>query len=77
MNAGWANSSTWPRPASLRPGFDEILVPGEQEGRRIALKSGDGVPLDDVVLAELQKLGDDLGLSRSLSPLGPWTGERL
>jgi LDH2 family malate/lactate/ureidoglycolate dehydrogenase len=63
--------------SKLRPGFKEILVPGEQEARRTAAKSGDGVPLDNAVLAELQKLGRDLGLSQSLDPIGPWTGASL
>ncbi len=63
--------------SALRPGFSEILVPGEQESRRIAAKAGDGVPLDDGVLADLQQLGADLGLSHRLEPLGPWTGEQL
>ncbi len=39
---------------ALRPGFDEILVPGEQEARRTATKAENGVPIDDVVLADLQ-----------------------
>lgn len=63
--------------SDLRPGFKEILVPGEQEARRIASKSDAGVPLDNVVLADLQKLGTDLGLSQNLAPLGPWTGASL
>lgn len=60
-----------------RPGFSEILVPGELEANRIAAKSGVGVPLDDAVLADLQKLGADLGLTRKLDALGPWTGVSL
>ena len=59
---------------ALRPGFDEILIPGEQEARRVAAKSADGVPLDDVVLADLQALRGELGLSAELTVLGPWDG---
>ena len=62
---------------ALRPGFDEILVPGEQEARRVAAKSADGVPLDDLVLADMQALGRELGLKTSLDPLGPYTGMQL
>ncbi|MEM6741558.1 MAG: Ldh family oxidoreductase [Pseudomonadota bacterium] len=62
---------------ALRPGFDEILVPGEQEARRVAAKSKGGVPLDDAVLADLQALGRELGLDAGLNPLGPYVGETL
>ncbi|MAX75061.1 MAG: malate dehydrogenase [Nioella sp.] len=60
-----------------RPGVKEILVPGEQEARRIAAKSENGVPIDDVVLADMQALGAELGLTTTLDPLGPYTGDRL
>ena len=62
---------------ALRPGFDEILVPGEQEARRVAAKSADGVPLDDAVLADLLALGRELGLTAPLDPLGPYSGAAL
>lgn len=62
---------------ALRPGFDEILVPGEQEARRVAAKSAHGVPLDDAVLADLQALGRELGLKTALEALGPYTGDTL
>ena len=62
---------------ALRPGFDEILVPGEQEARRVAAKSANGVPLDDVVLADMQALGQELGIKTALDPLGPYTGDTL
>ncbi|MEL6205435.1 MAG: Ldh family oxidoreductase [Pseudomonadota bacterium] len=62
---------------ALRPGFDEILVPGEQEARRVAAKSAQGVPLDDLVLADMQALGAELGLKTRLDPLGPYTGATL
>ena len=55
---------------ALRPGFDEILVPGEQESRRVADKEANGVPLDDAVLADLRALGRDLGLAADLRALG-------
>ncbi|MBM1219793.1 Ldh family oxidoreductase [Ponticoccus sp. SC2-23] len=62
---------------ALRPGFDEILVPGEQEARRVAAKSAGGVPLDDRVLADMQTLGRELGLKTPLDALGPYTGAEL
>ncbi len=54
-----------------RPGFSEILIPGEQEARRVEKKSANGVPLDDEVLADLQALGHELGLSSEIKVVGP------
>ncbi len=62
---------------ALRPGFDEILVPGEQEARRTAAKAEHGVPIDDVVLADMQDLGRELGLKTVLEGTGPHTGDTL
>ncbi|MBI1416825.1 MAG: Ldh family oxidoreductase [Limimaricola sp.] len=59
---------------ALRPGFDEILIPGEQEARRVARKSENGVPIDNVVLADLIELGRELGLPNRLDVLGPYEG---
>ena len=55
-----------------RPGVAEVLIPGEQEARRVAKKSAIGVPLDDDVLADLQALGQELGLKQRLAVVGPW-----
>lgn len=62
---------------ALRPGFDEILVPGEQEARRTKTKSAAGVPIDDKVLADMQSLRRELSLKTSLDGLGPYTGSTL
>jgi LDH2 family malate/lactate/ureidoglycolate dehydrogenase len=58
---------------ALRPGFKEILLPGEQEARRVTRKSAAGVPLDDEVLADLRSLGRELGLSAEIVSVGPYT----
>ena len=60
-----------------RPGFSEILIPGEQEARRAKKKSAAGVPLDDEVLADLVVLGKELGLNAELTVLGPYGEDRL
>ncbi len=52
--------------ARLRPGFDEVLVPGELEHRRVVEKTANGVPLDRVVYAELKALADRLGMPFAL-----------
>ncbi len=69
--------STMAKTRALRPGFDEILIPGEQEARRVATKSQNGVPIDDKVLADLQLLGKELKLATSLKVLGPYAGDML
>ena len=53
--------------SKLRPGFDEILVPGELEHRRERERRRDGVKLDASVFDELETLAKDLGIS---FPLG-------
>ncbi|SDE98784.1 Ldh family oxidoreductase [Limimaricola pyoseonensis] len=65
------------RSRARRPGFDEILVPGEQEARRTASKSENGVPIADDVLADLQALGRELGLASELEVLDRYTGDIL
>lgn len=62
---------------ALRPGFKEILLPGEQEARRVERKSKNGVPLDDAVLAELHTAGRELGLKNGLKLLGPYKEAQL
>lgn len=56
-----------------RPGFSEILIPGEQEARRVARKSAAGVPLDSEVLSDLEALGRELGLTARIDVIGPYT----
>jgi LDH2 family malate/lactate/ureidoglycolate dehydrogenase len=65
------------RSRALRPGFTEILLPGEQEARRVARKSAAGVPLDDAVLADLRALGDELGIAARIEAIGPYTDGTL
>jgi len=60
-----------------RPGFSEILLPGEQEARRVARKSEQGVPLDDEVLADLLALGREIGLKTEIETVGPFSEDRL
>ena len=54
-----------------------VLLPGEQEARRVARKSEQGVPLDDEVLADLLALGRELGISAALNVLGPYREDVL
>ena len=62
---------------ATRPGFSEILLPGEQEARRVTKKSANGVPLDDEVLADLAALGKELKLKAAIKVVGPYTETRL
>jgi LDH2 family malate/lactate/ureidoglycolate dehydrogenase len=47
----------------LRPGFDEILVPGEPEHRIAQKNRVDGIKIDDATLGELRTLAQELGVS--------------
>lgn len=47
----------------LRPGFSEVLVPGELEHRRVVDKTQNGVPLDQMVYEELRELASALGVA--------------
>ena len=46
----------------LRPGFSEVLVPGELEERRAQEKLRSGIPLDAAVYEDLNRLGRELGI---------------
>ncbi len=63
--------------SALRPGFTEILIPGEQEARRVARKSEAGVPLENIVLDDLLALGAELGVGREIEVVGPWEDATL
>jgi LDH2 family malate/lactate/ureidoglycolate dehydrogenase len=62
---------------AVRPGFSDVLIPGEQEARRVATKLAVGVPLDNDVLADLTALGQELGVRETLTVVGPWQEARL
>lgn len=47
----------------LRPGFTEVLVPGELEHRRVVEKTRDGVPLDRTVFEDLTRLAHELRIA--------------
>jgi LDH2 family malate/lactate/ureidoglycolate dehydrogenase len=51
--------------SALRPGFSEVLVPGELEHRRETEKRRHGVPLPLAELEALMRLGDELGVDAS------------
>ena len=52
----------------LRPGFNEVLMPGELEHRREMEKRLHGVPLDQAVYDDLERLAGELGID-PLEPL--------
>ncbi len=62
---------------ALRPGFTEVLIPGEQEARRVARKSAVGVPLEKPVLDDLRALGAELGVDAEIAVVGPWEDTTL
>ena len=62
---------------ALRPGFSEILIPGEQEARRVARKARAGIPLENAVLDDLRALGAELGIQTEIVEMGPWSDPTL
>ncbi len=46
-----------------RPGFDELLLPGERGNRAYAKSSSEGVPVSPGTWAELEKLGAKMGVA--------------
>lgn len=62
---------------ALRPDFSEILIPGEQEARRVARKTEVGIPLEDAALGDLRSLGRELGSAAEIVELGRWEDAAL
>ena len=62
---------------ALRPEFGEILIPGEQEARRVVRKSAVGVPLQNHVLDDLRALREELGVDSEIEIVGPWDDATL
>jgi LDH2 family malate/lactate/ureidoglycolate dehydrogenase len=52
------------RSSALRPGFSEVLVPGELEDRRERRARANGILLDRAVLEDLDDLASGLGIQR-------------
>ncbi len=48
----------------LRPGFEEILVPGEIENKRVSEKMESGIPLDSEVLESFNELASNLNIPK-------------
>jgi L-2-hydroxycarboxylate dehydrogenase (NAD+) len=46
------------------PDVDRILLPGEQSSAKRVEYSRDGIPLNDALLQNLERLADDLGIER-------------
>jgi LDH2 family malate/lactate/ureidoglycolate dehydrogenase len=53
---------TYVKGAQRAEGFDEINVPGERAWKERALRSREGIPLDEITLGELQSLAKDLSV---------------
>ena len=74
FHARMADFAQMVKSRALRPGFSEILLPGEQEARRVSRKSATGVPLEDVALADLRALASELGIMAEIVATGPYEG---
>lgn len=62
FKARMAEFITMIRSSALRPGFAEVLVPGELEDRRERQAHAAGIQLDRAVLEDLNDLAKDLGI---------------
>jgi LDH2 family malate/lactate/ureidoglycolate dehydrogenase len=49
--------------STIRPGFDEVLLPGEIEWRHLVTREQDGIPLNTSLVAELSRIANDLGVA--------------
>ena len=74
FHARMADFAQMVKSRALRPGFSEILLPGEQEARRVSRKSAAGVPLEDVALADLRALAAEIGIKSEIVATGPYEG---
>ncbi len=74
FHARMADFAQMVKSRALRPGFKEILLPGEQEARRVARKSAGGVPIEDVALADMRELAKEIGIKAEIVDLGPYEG---
>ena len=63
MNANLAEFIGMVKASRLRPGFKEILLPGELEWRRQQEKSAGGIPLDPEVFEDLRSLAQECGVA--------------
>jgi LDH2 family malate/lactate/ureidoglycolate dehydrogenase len=74
FHARMADFAQMVKSRALRPGFSEILLPGEQEARRVSRKSAAGVPLEDVALADLRALAAEIGIKSEIVATGLYEG---
>jgi LDH2 family malate/lactate/ureidoglycolate dehydrogenase len=74
FHARMADFAQMVKSRALRPGFSEILLPGEQEARRASRKSAAGVPLEDVALADLRALAAEIGIKSEIVATGLYEG---
>lgn len=74
FHARMADFADMVKSRALRPGFTEILLPGEQEARRATRKSANGVPLEDLALADLRALASEIGITAEIVVTGPFEG---
>jgi LDH2 family malate/lactate/ureidoglycolate dehydrogenase len=74
FHARMADFAQMVKSRALRPGFTEILLPGEQEARRVARKSAGGVPLETEALNDMRALAAEIGIKAEIVATGPYEG---
>jgi len=56
--------TAWVKSSRLRPGVEEIMVPGDPERKSTAERRAEGIPVDDNTWAAIVECGLSLGLNR-------------
>ncbi len=74
FHARMADFAQMVKSRALRPGFAEILLPGEQEARRVTRKSAGGVPLETAALDDMRALAAEIGIKAEIISTGPYEG---
>lgn len=74
FHARMADFAQMVKSRALRPGFSEILLPGEQEARRVTRKSAGGVPLETAALDDMRALAAEIGIRAEIVATGPYEG---
>lgn len=74
FHARMADFAQMVKSRALRPGFTEILLPGEQEARRVTRKSAGGVPLETAALDDMRALAAEIGIKAEIVATGPYEG---
>ena len=64
---GSAIGAAWVKAGKRLPGVEEILVPGELEGRAREQRLRDGIPVEEETWSGLKKQAEEMGMAALLA----------